>query len=107
VAEQKSWRVRELMQILNVSREAVLRLLARGELQGFKIGRDWPVTQEELDRFRSQRAEVRHPRAVESDPLAPVNEAIAQEGLCTAAASQDQLTREAEGRQFYPPLPPE
>ena len=98
MAEERSYRVRELMAILNVSRETVLRRLARGELRGFKVGRDWRVSQEELDRFRQQR-----PRQA-PDALAPINAAIAQEGECTRPSDQDTLMIEAEGRAFRPRL---
>jgi excisionase family DNA binding protein len=101
VDEQKSYRVRELMQVLDVSRETVLRLLGRGTLRGYKVGRDWRVTQEELDRFWNQQAQVRHPKS--TGPLADVDEAIAQEGACTRDAEKDQARRDNEGRPNIPP----
>src|SRR5687767_380504 len=105
--DERSYRLREVAERLSVARETVLRLLHQGTLKGYKVGRDWRVTESELRRFQEQRAEIRHPRSSEHDPLAEVNDAIGQGGVCTRPSDQDQAHRDNEGRPFRPPLPPE
>jgi excisionase family DNA binding protein len=101
---ERSYRLREVAEELSVARETVLRLLHRGDLKGYKVGRDWRVKETELRRFQEQRAEIRHPRP--SDPLAEVNGAIVEdEGICTRDAEKDQAHRDNEARPFRPPLP--
>jgi hypothetical protein len=46
-------------------------------------------------------------RRAEANPLAPIKHAIAKDGARTRFAETDQLQREADGRECYPPLPPE
>ncbi len=41
----------EVMDILGVGKNTVYRLLKSGELQGFRVGRSWRVTEESLNEF--------------------------------------------------------
>jgi len=47
----KIYTVEDLIPILQVSRKAVRRYLARGKLRGRKVGKKWLVTEEALRRF--------------------------------------------------------
>lgn len=41
----------EVMDILGIGKNTVYRLLSSGELQGFRIGRGWRVTEDSLREF--------------------------------------------------------
>jgi excisionase family DNA binding protein len=109
--EEQVWRVREIAKLLNVTRETILKLLQQGTLRGFKVGRDWRVTQTELDRFMQQRPP--EPPAEESleepeaSELRAIEEAISpDDGACLREAGLDLLRRESSERpQFLPPIP--
>jgi excisionase family DNA binding protein len=103
--EDRLFTIDEAAERLRVSRRTIREWLRVGTLRGVKVGERWRVQESVIESF------IREPHhatcAPEPDPLADVNDAIAEEGLCTRPSEQDQLTREAEGRDFYPPLPPE
>src|SRR5262245_49860431 len=88
---------------LRASRRTVREWLRVGRLAGVKVGDRWRIPESVVVAF------IRKPagRPRQTDPLTPINDAIAQEGLCTGSSDRDIITREAEGREFYPPLPPE
>lgn len=41
----------EVMQLLRIGKNTCYELLASGKLQGFRIGKQWRVAREEIDRF--------------------------------------------------------
>lgn len=41
----------EARKILSIGRNAIYSLLKTGELKGFRIGRQWRITQKALDEF--------------------------------------------------------
>jgi excisionase family DNA binding protein len=43
--------VKELREILYIGRNKAYELLERGTIRGFKVGRDWRVSKEEVVRF--------------------------------------------------------
>lgn len=43
----------EVMDILGVGKNTIYRLLNSGELQGFRVGRNWRVTSDSLESFIS------------------------------------------------------
>jgi len=47
--------VEELASFLKVHRITIYRLLARGELPGFKVGKDWRFSRDEIDLWRRER----------------------------------------------------
>ena len=53
--------VTEVVDYLKISRSMIYRLLKRGEIPGFKMGGDWRLYVEEIDRWRAER-EIRSRR---------------------------------------------
>ena len=53
--------VTEVADYLKISRSMIYRLLKRGEIPGFKMGSDWRLYVEEIDRWRAER-EIRSRR---------------------------------------------
>lgn len=41
----------DVMDILNIGKNAVYELLNSGQLKGFRIGKSWRISAEELERF--------------------------------------------------------
>jgi excisionase family DNA binding protein len=50
--------VPETARRLRASEQVIRRLLLRGELKGFKVGREWRITAESLDKLAGEAAEV-------------------------------------------------
>jgi excisionase family DNA binding protein len=48
---EKIYSVKELTDYLKLSEKTVLQLLKADKLKGFKAGREWRVTQTELNKF--------------------------------------------------------
>jgi excisionase family DNA binding protein len=48
---EKLYNVKELHKILRASQKLIKELLRKDELKGFKVGREWRVTQTELNKF--------------------------------------------------------
>lgn len=53
--------VTEVADYLKISRSMIYRLLKRGEIPGLKMGSDWRLYVEEIDRWRAER-EIRSRR---------------------------------------------
>ncbi len=54
----KAYTIEEVAEILKVNPRTVNRMLERGELRGFKVGRLWRVSQEALEAYmRGDKAE--------------------------------------------------
>lgn len=54
LTEEKSYTVKELSDILNVSDKTVRKLLNDGDLKGFKVGKNWRVKPSELEKYQNQ-----------------------------------------------------
>jgi excisionase family DNA binding protein len=66
--EPRTWRVKDIVRILNITRETTLKLLATGQLKGFKAGRDWRVTDDALREFMKQTPEPRPSEETSEEP---------------------------------------
>ena len=47
--------IEEVAKILKVSQMTVRRLIDEGELEAFKVGNQWRITKEALDRFMQKK----------------------------------------------------
>ncbi|MBB4876445.1 MULTISPECIES: helix-turn-helix domain-containing protein [Bacillales] len=54
MTEEKSYTVREVSGILNVSDKTVRKLLNDGDLKGFKVGKNWRVKPSEVEKYQNQ-----------------------------------------------------
>ena len=43
--------IKDLQKLLNIGRNTALRLVQDGEIEGFKVGRQWRVTRESVGRY--------------------------------------------------------
>ncbi len=43
--------IKDLQKLLHIGRNTALRLVQDGEIEGFKIGRQWRVTRESVGRY--------------------------------------------------------
>jgi len=53
--EKRFLSTQEIADILNVSPRYVTLLIKRGELKGYKVGREWRIEEEELEEFLRRR----------------------------------------------------
>lgn len=51
MAELKVYALDELAEILKVSRRSLYNFIKDGKLKGFKVGREWRITEEALKEF--------------------------------------------------------
>ena len=67
----KFYTVKQVAERWGVSVDAVYKRLQSGELQGFKPGRDWRITEEALWAFESTppRARANHSHSQANEPL--------------------------------------
>ncbi|MDY3303015.1 MAG: helix-turn-helix domain-containing protein [Clostridia bacterium] len=47
----------EAMEELQIGRNAIYKLLASGELKGFKIGRNWKIARKSIDAYIDEKIE--------------------------------------------------
>ena len=47
----------EAMEELQIGRNAIYKLLASGELKGFKIGRNWKIARKAIDAYIDEKIE--------------------------------------------------
>ena len=101
VMEDRLLTIDEAAARLRASKRTIREWLRVGTLAGVKVGERWRIPESVLATF------IRKPpgRPRQATPLAPINEAIADEGLCTRDTEKDILQRESEGKEFYPPTP--
>jgi excisionase family DNA binding protein len=70
-ATPKVLTVNEIADYLRVHRSTIYRLLKKGQLPGFKIGRDWRFNVEAIDEWRmKQGAGLLHEAVAEEKPPA-------------------------------------
>ena len=43
--------IKDLQKLLNIGRNTALRLVQDGEIEGFKVGRQWRLTRESVVRY--------------------------------------------------------
>lgn len=43
--------IKDLQKLLNIGRNTALRLVQDGEIEGFKVGRQWRITRECIGRY--------------------------------------------------------
>ncbi|MBP1543506.1 MAG: helix-turn-helix domain-containing protein [Oscillospiraceae bacterium] len=43
--------IKDLQKLLHIGRNTALRLVQDGEIEGFKVGRQWRVTRENVGRY--------------------------------------------------------
>lgn len=43
--------IKDLQKLLHIGRNTALRLVQDGEIEGFKVGRQWRVTRESVGRY--------------------------------------------------------
>ncbi|MGE0542429.1 MAG: helix-turn-helix domain-containing protein [Dehalococcoidia bacterium] len=48
---RKAYTIEEVAEVLQVNPRTINRMLDRGELKGFKVGRLWRISQEALDAY--------------------------------------------------------
>lgn len=41
----------EVMELLNIGKNAIYKLLASGELKAFRVGRNWKIPRKEVDAY--------------------------------------------------------
>lgn len=41
----------EVMELLNIGKNAIYKLLASGELKAFRVGRNWKIPRREVDAY--------------------------------------------------------
>ena len=41
----------EVMELLNIGKNAIYKLLASGELKSFRVGRNWKIPRKEVDAY--------------------------------------------------------
>lgn len=55
MTEQQMWDSADVAQYLDLHRQTVNRMAARGELPGVKLGRAWRFRQEDIKRYLDRR----------------------------------------------------
>lgn len=55
IGTMRTYTGREIAEILRIHPRSVARLIRRGELGGFKVGRMWRVTEQDLEKFIEER----------------------------------------------------
>jgi len=53
--ERKFFTTHEIAEMLNISPRYVTLLIKRGELRGYKVGKEWRIEEEELEEFLRKR----------------------------------------------------
>ena len=51
----KIYTTREIADLLKVNQETILRLLRNHKLNGYKIGKNWRISQEQLEQYLNRR----------------------------------------------------
>jgi excisionase family DNA binding protein len=59
----------KVAEVLKMNAQVVARKLQSGELEGYKIGKDWRVSQEQLLRFLDKHSNQRAPKSAEEKTL--------------------------------------
>jgi excisionase family DNA binding protein len=67
---QQFFTVDEVAELLQVNRRTIINLLASGKLVGFRVGRNWRITREDLERFIEE-GKSTDPSGREDPPHAP------------------------------------
>ena len=53
--DENAWTTTELAKAAGISRPRVRQLLLRGQLEGYKLARDWRIPDEEARRYLAER----------------------------------------------------